>query len=544
MSNNSSIISHAKIEYAIYGIWCIRSSPTIEKNIIENIKTKGIYLQESNAPIIGNTILNISNKGIDITQSSPLISDNVIHNTTFYGIKSYRSFPSIVNNTVSQTVKGIYLEDSTASIVGNRIASTAYGVYLGYSPGTNILDNQLEENGYGLYLVLSNSTLVRNNTITQSDFGFYTMSSSPFIVNSTVLISQHKDFHIAGESHLVTLNTTFDGDKVLVSGDSTLTVRSFLAVKVEEKNGTALSNASVEVGDNSVTIHASRTGSDGLCEWIVVTDRIYEGSDVPTENSTVAEVSYETVSFSRNPRDVIMSISHTEVFRVNQKPVVNITYPLENQQVDGTITITGTSSDEDGAIIIVEIRVDHSTWSTTTMSTSNWPAWFYQWDTAQDSNGEHTITVRATDDCLENTTFSITVTVNNEETVTTDESVTSILNPWIFLVIPFVVLILVLAYWRKRRKGKDEEEIVEKPEEPKVAISSDDRIERLRKAFEEGLISEEIYNMNLAKLEAGVSPRSRNEEEVSYVCPECNSEVEADAGKCDHCGAIFEDQSS
>lgn len=542
--NSSGIIWHTRIEYAIYGIWCVNSSPIIANNTIANIMSKGIYLQESDSIVTNNTVTNVSHTGIDIYMSSPAIESNFIGNTSYYGIKSYKSSLVISNNTVVGTTKGIQLKNSTSTIVGNRIASTAYGLYMERVPEANILDNQVEESGHGVYMVFSNSTVVRNNTITGTDFGLYTMSSSPFIVNSTILMSQHKDLHIAGESHPVTLNTTFDGSKVLISSDSTLTVGSFLAVKVEDKNGSALPDSNVEVEDNFVTLHESTTDSDGLSEWIIVTDRIYEGNDVATENVTTVGVSYETLPFPDNPRDVDMSASHTEVFRVNTKPTVNITSPSDGEVVNGSITVSGMSSDENGVVTWIEIRIDNGTWQTVTMLAPDWSVWSYQWDTTQHLNGEHIMTVRATDDCVENATFSIRVNVDNEETFPAEESDTDALHLWIYVPFFVIVFLFALLSYGKRKKRKEEKRVIEKPEEAKAEISLDERVERLEKALDDGLISRGIYELNLAKLKAKDTETSESletEEVISYVCPVCNNDVEADATECAHCGAIFED---
>ncbi|MCK4456288.1 MAG: right-handed parallel beta-helix repeat-containing protein [Thermoplasmata archaeon] len=543
-SSNSSVIRYARIEYAIYGVWCIRSSPTIENSIIDNAKTKGIYLQESNATIVNNRIVNVSNKGIDILHSSPSVVGNTIGNTTYYGIKCYGSSAIITNNTISDAVNGLYLKESTATILGNRVLSTGYGIYLEHAPGTVILDNRVEESGYGIYLAFSNSTVVSNTTMVEIDFGLYIMSSSLFIENSTILISQHKDFHIAGESHLVTLNTSFDGSKVLMSSGSTLTVKNFLAVKVENKNGFALPNASVGVEDNFTTLHELSTDVHGLSEWIIVTDRIYEGVDIAAENVTTVGVSYDTLPFPDNPRDVDMSTSHTEVFKVNTKPTVNITSPSDGEMVDGAITVSGTSFDENGVVTGVEIRIDNSSWQTVTMLASNWSVWSYQWDTTQHPNGEHNLTARAVDDCLENFTHSITVNVENEDTVIAEDSDIGLPYLWILLTVPFLVLILSIAYWRKRKKKRDDEMAVERPEEAKPEIASDARIERIERAFEDGFISEKVYESNLERLreeETESSKEPETEETFSYVCPICSNEVDADATECPSCGAAFED---
>jgi len=95
----------------------------------------------------------------------------------------------------------------------------------------------------------------------------------------------------------------------------------------------------------------------------------------------------------------------------NQNPVVDITYPNSGQTVSGTITISGTASDTDGSISLVEIKIDSGSWQTCSGTNS----WTKSWDTNSVSNGQHTISARSKDN---NGAFSnidsVTVNVNND----------------------------------------------------------------------------------------------------------------------------------
>ncbi|MFQ5884525.1 MAG: Ig-like domain-containing protein, partial [Thermoplasmata archaeon] len=57
-----------------------------------------------------------------------------------------------------------------------------------------------------------------------------------------------------------------------------------------------------------------QTSVDGTVKWVTVTDRIYEGSNIPTENVTIATVSSPGKTFIDNGRDVDMFSSHQEAF--------------------------------------------------------------------------------------------------------------------------------------------------------------------------------------------------------------------------------------
>ena len=79
----------------------------------------------------------------------------------------------------------------------------------------------------------------------------------------------------------------------------------------------------------------------------------------------------------------------------NHSPTVTITYPSDGATVNGTITIQGTASDEDGDETIqkVEVKIDNGNWVVATGTTS----WSYEWNTTQVENGQYTIYARACD---------------------------------------------------------------------------------------------------------------------------------------------------
>lgn len=629
-----SVIKYSRIEYAYYGIMCEDSSPLLSNNIIDKTYKKGIYLERSNSTIIDNTITNVSDKAIDIVQSSPLITNNLILNNNYYGIKSYLSSPTIVNNSISVTVEGIYLWQSPSVVSNNTIASTGDGIYLDGSEGTLIFDNHLEGNNYGLYLVASNSTIVCNTTIRDGNFGIYAFSSSLTTVNSTIENSNNKDFFLAGNSHITTVNSTFDDTKLMISSDSTLVVKNHLAVAVRNKDNSPILVASVDVRDDDVTIYSLQIDDDGLLEWMTTIDREYIGSNTATEHMTTVDVSYNGLVFVNNPRNVDMSTSHTEIFKVkNILPVLDIISPAMNETVWGTKSIAGVANDLDGQIIAVELKIgsnnwlplsvfpasfvdwdyewntrtvangtvyvfvrtvdsdgewntastfvrvdnygpivevishsdhdivrslveiigetsdergnvtsvmvsiDDDPWVMATMQEANWSRWAYTFDTRELTNGEHVISILALDDQPTNGTITLILYVDNlePEPQVVDWFFWAIVLTIIAIVV--LALIVTLRRWRSRTKGKKEDEA-------ETEISSEERIEKLRKAYEDGLISEEVYKLNLAKLNIKDSESSKSladKEEFSFVCPTCNEEVEPSAKKCNNCGTVFKD---
>ena len=142
-SDDNSIISYAKIEYANYGIWCDSSSPSISNNTISNNYYYGILCKYT---------------------SSPSISNNTISNNNYYGIScSYYSSPSISNNTISNNNYGIYCYYSSSSISNNTISNNNDdGILCEYYSSPSILNNILYDNSTGIYAESSPASLEYN----------------------------------------------------------------------------------------------------------------------------------------------------------------------------------------------------------------------------------------------------------------------------------------------------------------------------------------------------------------------------------------------
>ncbi|UCE36017.1 MAG: hypothetical protein JSW00_10685 [Thermoplasmata archaeon] len=113
-------------------------------------------------------------------------------------------------------------------------------------------------------------------------------------------------------------------------------------------------------------------------------------------------------------------------------PTLSITSYIP-EKVSGTITIEGTASDEDGDITQVEIQIDSGSWEEAEGKTG----WSFQLDTTELSDGEHTITIRATDDEGESVEETLTIEVDNAEDL-------SELPLWMLLLL-VVILILIVA---------------------------------------------------------------------------------------------------
>lgn len=129
--------------------------------------------------------------------------------------------------------------------------------------------------------------------------------------------------------------------------------------------------------------------------------RSYDGqnhSDVATRNVTVENSGSDTGD--------------------GDPPSVTIQAPSEGAEVNGTVEIRGTASDPDGSVSQVRVRVDDAPW-TQASGTADWSS---TWDTTTAADGEHTITVEATDDDNRTATAQRTVTADNSGDSTSNDA--------------------------------------------------------------------------------------------------------------------------
>ncbi|UCF08116.1 MAG: fibronectin type III domain-containing protein, partial [Thermoplasmata archaeon] len=153
------------------------------------------------------------------------------------------------------------------------------------------------------------------------------------------------------------------------------------------------------------------------------------------------------------------AVNATPSAPVNLLPTCTISSPSPDTEVSGSIVITGSSSDTDGIVQIVQIKIDDGNWTTVTGTES----WSHSLDTSSLSNGQHTIHARAFDGENYSPQTSVTVVVNNPVPKEEEET------PWMLvgaIIIIIIVLLLLLLLFARKRKPEEEPERAggEKPE--------------------------------------------------------------------------------
>ena len=115
---------------------------------------------------------------------------------------------------------------------------------------------------------------------------------------------------------------------------------------------------------------------------------------------------------ARDEENTAEATGEFHILPVNDPPAVAITTPHDGATISGTYTIVGSSSDVDGVVELIEVRVDQGSWISQGVSGKN--PWTYTVDTTQLPDGVHTIWARAYDGEDFSQPVSVRVIVQNE----------------------------------------------------------------------------------------------------------------------------------
>jgi len=118
-----------------------------------------------------------------------------------------------------------------------------------------------------------------------------------------------------------------------------------------------------------------------------------------------------SVTLNVNATDI--GEEQTSSFRNINPPTCNITYPVNNSVVGGTVIITGTAWDSN-QVLVVEVNLTyHNTAATDTSGNGSWATWQYAWNTSSYNDGWHIINASAWNGTQDSERASVTVYVNN-----------------------------------------------------------------------------------------------------------------------------------
>jgi len=266
---------------------------------------------------------------------------------TAAGIAAVYTSPDFSSNGVT-TMQGGRGGDSVVGTNGGR-GGDAYGVISGLvlnglSAGDTI--SSVTKGGAGTGPPIQTS---------YAD-GYYLVGNKTFKMhftaeNATLSSIGSYEFFVDNYTQAIAVNSPFTKLAVMAAGN--LTVRNFLEVDALWPNGfMPVGGARVKVSDGSTTIW-DRTAPSGIQSWILVTDRIYVNSPVPTDNVTQVSVTYPPYAFTNDPRSVDMGTSHAESFvMVDKDAPTSAASPLPTYENTLTFWISYGASDGNGTGVV------------------------------------------------------------------------------------------------------------------------------------------------------------------------------------------------
>jgi hypothetical protein len=120
----------------------------------------------------------------------------------------------------------------------------------------------------------------------------------------------------------------------------------------------------------------------------------------------------------------------------NEIPIIKFTHPLTGDNISGIKNIYGSSTDSDGIVQYVQIKIDTGPWK----NVNGTNLWSYIWDTTNETNGEHIIYARSYDGQNYSTLTSINLTVNNKSTPGFE---------LVFLIISLIISLIIINSYKK-----------------------------------------------------------------------------------------------
>lgn len=171
--------------------------------------------------------------------------------------------------------------------------------------------------------------------------------------------------------------------------------------------------ANATVG-GQVNVTGTVEDPEGSVEHVQV--RVDEG---PWQNATVGdgwwqqwdttEIPSGAYNVTARASDGNWTADDTVNVTVDQPPSVRIDEPSEGATLEGTVELSGTASDREDGVELVEVRLGEGPWRPVEGTTD----WAREWDTTTVDDGDYQLSARA-DDGNHTTTGTVNVTVQNQ----------------------------------------------------------------------------------------------------------------------------------
>ncbi|MCK5559046.1 MAG: right-handed parallel beta-helix repeat-containing protein [Thermoplasmata archaeon] len=303
-----------RIKYNSVGALELHSSDyNIVKNCDISYNYKGIYIINSKFNEIKNSTINYNNFGIEVSYS---------RDTTIYNTKVKYSYGN-----------GLFFSSSNYNDVidCNISYNQNYGFVFHHSISNSILNSDIYMNAGGIYVYDVYSLDIIDSAITT----YYSFEEDLYFV---------EDFGDGGDtaSYVVTLNTTFDRDKVHFedADDSLLYVMWYLNVKVVDQQNNPLEYIPIYIWNQYEGYDDRRlfySGTNGWVRNIICTDYVESkyyltdynphtlSGSIPSVGTTEKEVIVD------HTQDLVFMISPTDLVPTSIR--LSTEYPIENEWI-------------------------------------------------------------------------------------------------------------------------------------------------------------------------------------------------------------------
>lgn len=261
-----------------YGIYSESSqSITIESNEILENQDEGIKIYDSHYEGINLNNIGFNKIGIYMIDSTgwDIINNTVYNNTDGDIIVDPSQDIRIIDNTISGSTYGIQLiEINNTEVSKNLVEFNDIGAFVANSSNFgmidnvfrnntqsniiidpcndfSVIDNEISYSDYGLKLLDSTNGFLLRNSFQYNGYGIVNIDSSGISTNDSVITdSVYSDILLENSDNVMT-NTTFDIEKVNITGPSEMSVKwHFDARILEEGCQNPLENAIVVGYDN------------------------------------------------------------------------------------------------------------------------------------------------------------------------------------------------------------------------------------------------------------------------------------------------------
>jgi parallel beta-helix repeat protein len=459
-------IINSKSSDSRFGI-TIRSSNYVFVEGVSTVNNEiGIKLYHSDNGVITNSNASFSElMGIQLLESN----GNVVANSTasfsdWYGLNvNFGLDNHITGNTICRnSLRGIYISGSTRNkVIGNNICNNkGYGMEIRLSRDIEVFHNNFINN--------DNQSLEVQDLGNSWDNG-YPSGGNYWSDYAGIDVKSGPNQDQAGSDGIGDVPYDIIGD---VNKDHYPLMTPVIISSVFPPS--APRNLQAYPGDEQVELVWEVPSSDG--NSAISGYRIYRGTH------TLALNPIDEVGAVRNYTDSGLMNGQTYYYAVtainevgegprsnqanatpsvpppNQPPICSIQSPTPSTTVNGTYTIAGNSSDPDGAVEKVEIRIDGGQWI---LAMGN-ESWTYDWDTTTVADGNHTIYARSYDGENYSTEVSLILIVDNyiqppPEEPRDDSGWTAIVAAAILVI---TIVIIMILYWlaRKKREVPEAEE--------------------------------------------------------------------------------------